>query len=329
MPHSTSHLAAFDSDPVLARVQASLSDVGTGFPVLTGPGVAAPATGSEIMNALIGMAVKGSSSHAPVTTSSTQPSSLGPALGAGAAGLAVGAGAAAALMAGKGKPSAAISTGMPPAPPAEMPTAKPANGAASKPEAKPVDSPKAQPDPDKVTLALSPDAAKKLPINPENVDTKSGKVKVTPTPTTFTAIPASKPKPAGYEEMTYDGKKYWVSKQDANTYASWNKAFATTGGLKPADATMTPVAAAVPPKPAAPVTPPAPAGKAPAAPLPVAAAPAPKPVTPPPASPPPAAPATVPAPPASGTSTTPMPTPDPASKPLSFTVGPDGLLQTK
>lgn len=138
-----SHIAAFDSDPVLAQVQANLSVGGSGFPVMTGPGIAAPAAGSEIMNALIGLAVKGS--HAPMARSSQQPSMLGPAIGAGVAGLAVGAGAAAALMGGKGKPSAAAPAGTPPAPPAETPAAKPAakpaTGAAASPTKTPTPPP--------------------------------------------------------------------------------------------------------------------------------------------------------------------------------------------
>jgi hypothetical protein len=190
-------------------------------------------------------------------------------------------------------------------------------------DAKPADTPKTAPDPDKVTIGLSDEAAKKMKgstwigvgSKPGDAKPESGE-KV---PTTLTAIPASKPKPAGYEEITYDGKKYWVSPQDKNTYAAWNKSFATTGGLKPADAMMTPVAAAVPPKPAAstpapkpvtptppakpvaPMAPPTPAVKPPVASTTPATPPAAKPATPPPATPP--------APPAAGT------TPPPAAAP--------------
>jgi hypothetical protein len=128
---------------------------------MTGPGAGVPAAGSEIMNVLIGLAVKGSHAHAPMTTSSQQPSTLGPAIGAGAAGLAVGAGAAAALMRGKGKPAHGEVPGSPPAPPSEMPGAKPAVGAT--PAAA---SPKT-PTPPPGGTATVPEAPTKAPTDPK------------------------------------------------------------------------------------------------------------------------------------------------------------------
>lgn len=274
------HLPPLESDPVLASVQKNLSMGGGEISAIVRSGAAT--TGNDIMN-VIHLMASGQSHAAPVSTAAA-PSSAGPAVGGVIAGVAAGVAVGAMAYAGS-KGGAKVS--QPPSPPAELPGAKP--GALAAPvttTATPTTATKDPipppgggkvpepptsaklPDAGKYTITLSPDAAKNLPINPDNVDTSSGKVKVTPTPTSLTAIPYSKMAPAdaekkGFQKVTYNGADYWLSKQDMNIYAAWNKAYATTGGLKPDAATVAPVAVPI-------ETPKSPGGTPPKKPLPSA-----------------------------------------------------------
>ncbi len=132
MSHVASHLAAFDSDPVLARAQESLSPGGSNISSIAMAGLAPMSAGADIFNTLIHLAVNSSRPTVPMATSSSQPSSAGPAIGAGIGGLAVGAGLAGAALSGKGKPMInTVNTapaGGAPVPPTKIPGGKPGTG---------------------------------------------------------------------------------------------------------------------------------------------------------------------------------------------------------
>jgi len=129
MSHMPSHLAAFDSDPVLARTQESLSPGGSDISAIAMAGSTPVSAGGDIFNTLVHLAVNSSRPTAPMATSSSQPSSAAPAIGAGIGGLAMGAGLAGAALAAKGKPMAntvhTAPTGGAPVPPAKIPGGKP------------------------------------------------------------------------------------------------------------------------------------------------------------------------------------------------------------
>jgi hypothetical protein len=274
------HLPPLEADPVFAEVQRNLTMDGSMLSSLVTSGKSSG--GNEIMS-IVHLMATGQHHAAPAVPPPPAPSSsVGPVLGGVVAGLATGLAAGAmAYSAGKGgvKPGAG---GQPPAPPSELPNAKTAKTAApvttaSKDPVPPsptvgkapeAPAPAKLPDAGKYTFTLSPEAAKGLPINPDNVDTATGKVKVTPTPTSLTAIPYAKMNPAdaekqGFQKVTYNGADFWLSKKDMATYAAWNKAYATTGGLKPGAATVTPVETPAKPKssfaPPSTTTPPTPA----------------------------------------------------------------------
>lgn len=96
-----SHVASFDEDPVLGRVQASLGANGgdfTGMPVSAAGG---GGTGQEMMMAMLAQKTAEQPSVPAGNYEHEESSSLGWIIGAGVAGLAVGAGAGA-LIAGSG-----------------------------------------------------------------------------------------------------------------------------------------------------------------------------------------------------------------------------------
>lgn len=147
----------------------------------------------------------------------------------------------------KAKPGESVKEGQKPSTSTEVPKVD---------EKKPDPTPTKKPGPTgPVTISLSDDAAKKMKgaswigvgAKPGDAKPESGE-KV---PTSIKAIPVKdgETEKKGYEKIKYNGSEYWVSSKDSGTYGSWNKAFATSGGLKADD--MSAKEDPTPPKPVA------------------------------------------------------------------------------
>ena len=155
---SSSHLASFDEDPVLARVQASLASSGGDVSAMSiGGASGSGGTGQEMMMAMLAAKTAEPAPSGMGNYHSEQGSSAGPAIAAGIAGLAIGAGVGA-LIAGSGgddttaatasdaAPAPAPQADSPPAP-TTQPAAAPAAKAPSKPASTPAAPAKPEPKP--------------------------------------------------------------------------------------------------------------------------------------------------------------------------------------
>jgi hypothetical protein len=102
-----SHVASFDEDPVLNRIQLSLGSAGGNVGAFaTGAANAGGSQGAAIMNQLVGLMTQ-RSSQGGVRQQSQEGSSAGPAVAAGLGGLALGAAGGALLGGALGKKAAA------------------------------------------------------------------------------------------------------------------------------------------------------------------------------------------------------------------------------
>jgi len=130
---SSSHLASFDEDPVLARVQASLASSGGDVSAMSvGGGSGGGGTGQEMMMAMLAAKTAEPAPSGLGNYHSEQGSSAGPAIAAGIAGLAIGAGVGA-LIAGSGGDDTTAEAASEPAAPAPAPQAKTPPAATTQP----------------------------------------------------------------------------------------------------------------------------------------------------------------------------------------------------
>jgi len=278
---SPSGFGRMEDDPVLAKAQMGLSGFGSGSEisdiVRAGNGVGAN-QGGNIMGMLAGMTTHGSGAGGGNSHSET-PSMVGPLVAAGAVGLAAGLGIGALAFSGSGKgkkpednkedqpktdaakpgtPTSTTGTSSPTATPSATPTTDAKTG----PTGTVPEPPKMLPGP--VTISLSDDASKKMKgaswfvAGSKPGDDKMASGEKVPTSINATPVKDGETEKKGFEMVEYGGNKYWVSTQDKNTYDSWKKGFAMSGGFEPKDTTVTPIETATPKTPAATPTPPPP-----------------------------------------------------------------------